>query len=305
VVFAAVNTSNNLLYMVLSLLLSVVLLSGFLLELNFRFLETELRLPSHTFAGEMFLFSIRVCNGRRVFPMISLRIQPAESSPLVFEPFYFAAIEPLSDARFNAEGLIARRGHYRIEKMEGSSRFPFGLLARNQTCAVDGEIICYPAILPRDSLDISALDVQGTIQRLERGNGYDLHTIRDYQFSDGARHVHWKASAKTASLKTREYAADESRRIVLAFDRFGSHADSERFEQLVTQAASLAFHGIQDGTDIALASDDYRSPSGTSEAVLDSILTYLAGVEMSPDAPPPYVDSDRGSLLLSLRQGRG
>src|SRR5205814_5778466 len=40
VVFAAVNTSNNLLYMVLSVLLAVMLLSGLLLELNFRFLET-------------------------------------------------------------------------------------------------------------------------------------------------------------------------------------------------------------------------------------------------------------------------
>src|SRR5437764_9729629 len=42
VVFAAINTSNNLLYMVLSVLLAVLLLSGFLLELNFRFLEAEI-----------------------------------------------------------------------------------------------------------------------------------------------------------------------------------------------------------------------------------------------------------------------
>src|SRR5262245_13557822 len=38
VVFAAINTANNLLYMVLSALIAVILLSGFLSGINFRFL---------------------------------------------------------------------------------------------------------------------------------------------------------------------------------------------------------------------------------------------------------------------------
>ena len=38
VVFAAINTANNLLYMVLAALLAVLVLSGFLSALNFRFL---------------------------------------------------------------------------------------------------------------------------------------------------------------------------------------------------------------------------------------------------------------------------
>jgi len=54
VVFAAVNTANNLLYMVLSALLAVLLLSGFLSALNFRFLKMTARVPSHCFAGEPF-----------------------------------------------------------------------------------------------------------------------------------------------------------------------------------------------------------------------------------------------------------
>src|SRR5437016_14518531 len=67
VVFAAVNTANNLLYMVLSALLAVLLLSGFLSALNFRFLKVTTRVPTHCFAREAFPISIQVHNQKQLF----------------------------------------------------------------------------------------------------------------------------------------------------------------------------------------------------------------------------------------------
>jgi len=305
VVLAAINTSNNLLYMVLSILLSALLLSGFLLELNFKCLETVVMLPPRCVAGEGFPLSIRVRNLRRVFPMISVRIEPAADSPLNFESFYFAAINPLSHEKHSSESVLMRRGRYVMTEVLGVSRFPFGLLSKKHLCSVSGEIVCYPAIVPRERLNFSSLDEQGAVQRPERGAGYELHTIRDYVSSDGARHVHWKASAKTASLKTREFAADEGRRIVLALDRFGTPEDTEGFEELVTRAASLAYHCTKDGSEVSFVSDDWRSSTGSVEVVLDSILEYLATVEMSAAASFPDVDPNGGSLLLSLRRRQG
>ena len=54
VVFAAINTANNLLYMVLSALMAVLVLSGFLSAFNFRFLRMEARHAVTLFAGEPF-----------------------------------------------------------------------------------------------------------------------------------------------------------------------------------------------------------------------------------------------------------
>jgi uncharacterized protein (DUF58 family) len=305
VVIAAVNTSNNLLYMVLSVLVSVFVLSVFLLELNFKYLEALVTLPHRCTAGNPFSFSIQIYNRRRVFPMISVRVEPPANSLLKFEPFYFAAIEPLTDARLPADTILPRRGRYTLNEVQVASRFPFGLLSKRQTFKVEGETICYPAILTRDHLNFSALDDQGSIQRNERGSGIDLHTIRDYQSSDSARLVHWKASAKTASLKTREYAADESRRVVLALDRFGTAGDEARFEELVTHAASLAFHSLHDGADVELVSDEWRSPTGSMTIVLTEMMEYLATVEMSDKADIPDIDDGRGAMLLSLRQRHG
>jgi uncharacterized protein (DUF58 family) len=291
--------------MVLSVLISVLLLSGFLLELNFKYLETDILLPPRCIAGDVFSFSIRIRNLRRVFPMISVRIEPAPNSPLNFESFYFAGINPLAHAKYISESVLPRRGRYLVREVTAVSRFPFGLLSKKHTCEVNGEIVCYPAIVPRDRLNISALDEQGTIQRPERGAGYELHTIRDYVYSDGARHVHWKASAKTASLKTREFAADDGQRVVLALDRFGTPEDSQEFEEQITRAASLAFHCTADDSEVSFVSDDWRSGPGSPEVVLDSILEYLATVEMSAAASFPDVDPNGGSLLFSLRRRQG
>ena len=305
VVFAAVNTSNNLLYMVLSGLLAVFLISGFLATLNFKNLEIELQLPPRCHVGDTVSCAVRIRNLRRVFPMFSVRIEPMAASPFHFGPFYFDAVEPLVESGFSGETVLPRRGRYHVVEVQGVSRFPFGLLAKTRSCNVDATILCFPKILPVEQLDVTALDDQGEIQRYERGSGNDLHTIRDYLSSDGARHVHWKASAKTNSLKTREYAADASRRVVLALDRYGNPEDSESFEVLVSHAASSAVHLIHEGAEIVLVSDEWRSAEGSSRMVLDSILEYLATVELSARAPMPDVDPSQGSYLLSLRQGRG
>lgn len=301
VVFAAINTNNNLLYMVLSALLAVLLLSGFLSGLNFRYLMVELRIPSRCFAGEMFPISIQVQNHKYVFPAFSVNIEPAKDSAFRFPVFYFPVIRAQGGAARSRDAMLPRRGRYKLDEVRIASRYPFGFFYKDKNYRTAAECICYPEILPQEKLDLSAFDIQGFNQRFERGLGNDLYLIRDYIPSDSARHVHWKASAKTAVLKTREYAAEDSRRVILAFDRFGRPGDADRFETLVSQAASLAFYLINGGVEVALVSDEGETGYGSSEALLESMLEYLALVEMSSAAERPWVESNEGALRLSLR----
>jgi uncharacterized protein (DUF58 family) len=298
VVFAAINTANNLLYMVLSALLAVLTLSGFLSALNFRFLKLEAHLPSHCFSGEPFPISIQVLNQKRMFPTLSIQFEPAQESAMRFSTFYVPVVRSLTKISRTGQARLTNRGKFQIRELKASSRYPFGFFVKDRTYAVDAECICYPEIIPPERMDISFLDLQGEHQRFERGLGHDLYMIRDYIRSDSARHVHWKASAKTSMLKTREYAAEESRRAVLAFDRYGNPRDRERFEQLVSYAASLAYHLTNDGIEVSLVSDEWRTSQGSSKAVLDSLLEYLALVRMSAAADAPNAE---GALPLSLR----
>ncbi len=81
--------------------------------------------------------------------------------------------------------------------------------------------------------------------------------------------------------------------MTIAFDRFGYPNDADRFEQLVSSAASLAYHLINDGIEVNFISDEW---SGSS---LPSILEYLALVEMSGSAELPWTDDE--TMKLSLR----
>jgi len=301
VVFAAINTSNNLLYMVLSALIAVILLSGFLSGINFRFLRMEARPPARCFAGEPFPISFLVENEKRLFPSFSLHITPYDDSAFRFTSFYTATVRADQHAVQTGEAMLPRRGRYVMEKVKVISRYPFGFFEKYRNYAVDAECICYPEIIPQEGIDFSVVDSQGAIERFERGLGCDLYTIRDYVPSDSARQVHWKASAKSATLKTREYAAEESRRIVLALDRFGRDDDSERFENLVSYAASLAYHLINDGVEVAFVSDDWQTGYGSSQTGLEAILRYLALVNMTATAPPASKFANDGAVVFSLR----
>jgi uncharacterized protein (DUF58 family) len=293
VVFAAINTANNLLYMVLSALLAVLVLAGFLSALNFRFVRTVVRMPSHCYAGEPFAITIQAHNDKRVFPTLSISFEPAEDSAFRFSSFYVPLIRGLDHSSQTGQALLPKRGHYVIRHVKASSRYPFGFFVKERNYTAEAECICYPEILPPEEIDLSSVDLRGSNQRFDRGLGHDLYMIRDYVPSDSARHVHWKASAKTSMLKTREYAAEESQRITIAFDRFGHPGDIDKFERLVSYAASISYHLIHDGIEVNFVSDEWRSDA------LESILQYLALVQMSRSAELPQ--TNEAVVRISLR----
>jgi len=293
VVFAAINTSNNLLYIILSALLAVVILSGFLSALNFRSVGIGIRIPSHCYTGEPFPMTIQVRNDKAVFPTFAISFEPMKDSPFRFSNFYVPMIRGLEHVSQSEHAMLPKRGRFKLHLVQASSRYPFGFFLRNRNYQVEAECICYPEIISQEQMDVAGLDLQGSNQRFERGLGHDLYMIRDYVPSDSARNVHWKASAKTSILKTREYAAEETRQITLAFDRYGDVEDIDAFEQLVSIAASLAFHLTNNGLDVTFITDEWHS------STLESILEYLALVEMSIAAEMPLVDGE--AVTLSLR----
>jgi uncharacterized protein DUF58 len=85
--------------------------------------------------------------------------------------------------------------------------------------------------------------VRGEWESFVRGNGADLYRIREYMPEDSARHVDWKATAKSGSLKVREFAREDERRLCIVFDNPEPGLISERaYEKAVDLAASLAWH---------------------------------------------------------------
>src|SRR5438046_1152392 len=73
--FAAINTGNNLLYLLVSMLLGLIIVSGVLSEQSIRRVRVEPVLPDELFAGRLALFGARVANRKRWWASYSITVE--------------------------------------------------------------------------------------------------------------------------------------------------------------------------------------------------------------------------------------
>jgi len=160
------------------------------------------------------------------------------------------------------------------------------------------EVIVYPSVEPTDQFFEVLPLITGEFASFERGRGNDLYRIREYMPDDSARHVDWKASAKSGSLKVREFSREDERKLRIVFDNSIVDVVSEQaYESAVALAASLAWHFTGENTDISFVTQEYRG------ADIYRFLAYLAVVE-SQSLPSVIEDlevSDDYNVILTAR----
>ena len=74
IAIAALNTGNNLLYIIVAAMLAAILVSGIVSAWVLRWLELDIRLPEHVFAGRAVAGRIVLRNPRRFLPSFSIRV---------------------------------------------------------------------------------------------------------------------------------------------------------------------------------------------------------------------------------------
>jgi len=141
----------------------------------------------------------------------------------------------------------------------------------------------YPRVDPTEEFYEILPLVSGELESYQRGRGHDLYSIRDYQVNDSARHVDWKASARTGSLQVKEYAREDERRVMLVFDPFMAGdkieaAAAEQFERAVNLCAGLAWHFHEISSVLEFRSAGFGTRRSVASEIIYDILRYLAGV---------------------------
>ena len=317
---AALNTGNNLLYIVVAAMLAAILVSGVVSAWVLRWLELDVRLPEHVFAGRPVAGRIVVHNPRRYLPSFSIRVvstrkkrkKPArqwkwEATTFAF-PFnrpsdqqwlrlpdrrlrrvtvvppppgifqgmaYFPFIPPQAELSADLELRFDQRGRYREDSFGLATRFPFAFLTKTRHVSLPREVLVYPRIEPTDEMFEILPLVRGEWESFVRGRGSDLYLIREYTPEDSARHVDWKATAKSGSLKVREFAREDERKLCISFDNPEPGLISERaYEKAVDLAASLAWHFSSHEAEVTFA-----IPGRPRTRDLHEFLAWLAVVE--------------------------
>jgi uncharacterized protein (DUF58 family) len=315
---AALNTGNNLLYIVVAAMLAAVLVSGIASALVLRALELDVRLAEHVFAGKPVLGRILLRNPRRWLPSFSIQVVPSKRKkaqkkwlwepatfgfppkrspeqqwvrlpdrrvrrivndgtiPGIFEGFaYFPYLAPQAELSADLELRFQRRGRYAEDGFGLATRFPFAFLTKTRRVPLVRNVLVYPEVAATDEfLDILPM-ITGEFETFVRGRGYDLYRIREYGPEDSARHVDWKASAKSGSLKVREFSREDERKLRIVFDNPApAILAPETYERAVSLAASLAWHFANEDADLCFAAQGYKEGPD-----IYSWLTHLALVE--------------------------
>jgi uncharacterized protein (DUF58 family) len=309
VALAAMNTGNNLLFMVLACLLAGVLISGTLSRLVLSGIDVQLELPEHIFAERPVMAIAELENTKQIMPSFSVSLvsegRPKKKNkstsnpppPILGKPIYFPHIPHRQSARQSFELTFPRRGVYRQDAFGLQTRFPFGFLQKTRHVDSDFEAVVYPPVRPTEEFYEILPLVSGELESYQRGRGHDLYAIRDYQFNDSARHVDWKASARTGALQVREYAREDERRVMLAFDPYvdPSGADpgaAEKFERAVAMCAGLAWHFHEINSVMEFRSAGFVTPRVSAGEIVYDILRCLASVTpLKSAATTSFLDS--------------
>lgn len=207
---AAVNTGNNLLYLIVSSLLSGMLIAGFISLKNLKNLRLTINFPYEVYASipvkgkvgikkedNYYSFLIRVDNGfsKILFPYVDKKFR--------FKELLF---------------IFPNRGYYEKVKLKISSDFPLGMFARFFETEIKVNLVVFPKPINTDLREFILEEEKGESKSFLQVKGYeDIKDIRDYR-NEPMKLIHWKLSAKTQSLKVKDMVRNENRSVILSLN---------------------------------------------------------------------------------------
>jgi uncharacterized protein (DUF58 family) len=326
IAIAALNTGNNLLFIILASLLAAILVSGVLSQAVLSQLELDFVLPDHVFAQQPMISRLTVSNLKWVFPSFSVTVSARDADrkkrrrslvprprQILDAPVYVPYIPHRSSVTQHVEITFPRRGRYTQEGFRVSSKFPFGFLRKSHEVPTKQEILVLPNIQPTEEFYEILPLIGGEIESFYKGRGNDLYAIRDYQEGDSARHVDWKATAKAQAVKVREFTREDERHLLLVFDARLPRAESSlhaKFEKAVTFCACLAWHFYEIDAQMQFLTEGFETPMSPSQEIIYPTLEALALIEpiigvSTPSLLSAVASAPRAFNIIITAQPRG
>lgn len=316
---AAVNTGNNLLYLILGMMLSLIIVSGLLSEQSLRKIFVEWRFPSRVFAQQPVPVEMRIKNRKRFLPSFSFRVDDGNHDA---RPIYTFKLSAGGTIAFPRMTRFEKRGLQIPPPIALRTAFPFGFFHKTLLRPQTQTVLVYPRILPIPPGIQTARSYTGQDHGNHlRGVGTELHNLRDYAPGDDARGIHWKASARESKLLLKEFEREDDGCVFLTLSpRVPSDSRSEGptrpsgkhpndFERAVEIAAALAWEfsrhgyavGLQTVSDQGAAAKNKEPHATLPEETrdLDTLLKTLALIQPVSETTDPDFFQRRIAALFN------
>lgn len=267
----ALNTGNNLLYLVLGLQLATVVVSGVLSERVLRHLEVRRLGADAAFAAEPFAYrwAVRARRGR------GWALTLSERSPDLSGEARLGVLPPGEERVVRGTLLCPRRGPVALEELSVTTTFPLGLFAKSRVFrGAPEQLLVYPRRRPaggqRPAGEHGPL---GTVPDPRRADGQGepagLRPLRD---GEPARGIHWLKSAAGGALLKVEREREERHAYELSLAPAKGPALEAECERLAALATSL----IAQGHEVGLTTPERRLRPALGQRQLMRVLQALA-----------------------------
>ena len=281
--FTAVNTGNNLLYLLLGGMLGFIALSSWLSERVLRRLEIHRRTPRGVTVGKPIRITYYVTNRKRWFPTLAAYLIE-KGLP---EPAFISRVGAGESVAVESENHFVRRGVYPLETLTLSTSFPFGMFTKERDVRLPGELVLWP----RSDRTVRLPAPPGGRSRprfsdstgVAPGARGEYRGLREYRVGDDPRDIHWRTTARIGTPVTREYDRDAAETVRICLDTRGEPGDAA--ETAIEVAASLAAQAYRAGRRFGITTCTSHLNPGGGSGQLERVLDVLARVDFDPSSP--------------------
>ena len=285
----ALMTTQNVFFLLFSLLLGSSLISSFVNRLMLAGLVVKLEAPEHVVAGEEAACRVIVENKKRWLASFALELLVP-----VGKRFYFPCVEASGKSEVGLEVVWLRRGVPEAMVVELSTRFPFGFSVRRTRLTVRVSEAVYPSIREQPGFAAVLRELEAKIPGVAGVLDPEFHQLRSYAEGDDWRRIAWGKSARSGELFVKQMQSAGEGRLRVWLD-----LGSPRFEQLVEMTAYVVWELQYKNAKFVFGSEGMEMEV-QSRADAYNILRFLATVEASGAEVPAH---DSNTHILSFRAG--
>jgi uncharacterized protein (DUF58 family) len=265
--FAAVNTGNNLLFLLVAALLAFMSVSGVSGWQNIKGLQVSIEFPDEIYAGQETFVTVRLENRKRYLSSFLLNLTLPGSGEVSF------FMLPRNGDDTDILSLsFPRRGDQEVAWAQVSSTFPVNFFVRRTGVAVNGHCVVFPRPLPCAMAEPGSGRRSGGRESSRRkGNEGDLLRISDYTGAEPIKLIHWRLSARSDGLKVKELSGPVQEPVLI-----DPHLLSGTTEERLSRAAWLVNRLIRDRqVPVGLRLGERVIAPGTSRQHRMRLLTEL------------------------------
>ncbi|WP_058301981.1 DUF58 domain-containing protein [Gorillibacterium timonense] len=199
-----------------------------------------------------------------------------------------------------------RRGHYRFERTECTTGDVFGVFEHRGRIELPHSFSVLPetiAISEWNGLKQMMRGVQHhSITTRAQRETTQINGVREYNYGDRLSRIHWNATARTGTWKSKEFERESELSTLIILDRQSDrYPDKESFELAVSTAASLLEFGQKRRLSVGLLSVGreaalFEPKSGSLH--FKTMMDHLIGVEADGSYPLARILEEHGRSLV-------